>query len=173
MERLLLLAGMLLALPCLPGRAAEASAPAVVLPEPAQLAAIIRERDIALFTAVFDSCDLQALKPMLADDLEFYHDRGGVTARSADEFIASIAKTCSGRASARYRSRRELVESSLRVDPIPGYGAMEIGEHRFYERDGDGLERLAGTAAFSHVWKLENGQWKISRVLSYSHRAAP
>lgn len=155
----------------LPAAAADAPA-AAVLPEGEALTRVIRERDEALFSITFETCDLDALRPMLADDLEFYHDKGGVTARSADEFVAVIARNCAGwREPQAWRSRRELVAATLRVDPIPGYGAMEVGEHRFHERQGDGPERLAGAAGFAMVWKLEDGQWKLSRVLSYGHHA--
>jgi len=110
---------------------------------------------------------------MLADDLEFYHDKGGLVFRSADQMVADYAKQCAERAKPdAWRSRRELVPSSLIVDPVPGHGAMEAGEHLFYERKGDGPEKLAGRALFAMVWKWDGGQWKLSRVLSYSHKAA-
>jgi hypothetical protein len=50
---------------------------------------------------------------------------------------------------------------------------MEAGTHRFYERRGDGPESLAGVAKFAHVWQQVNGEWKLSRVMSYAHGAAP
>ncbi len=141
------------------------------MPAPEELKRIIREQDLALFAITFETCDIEALKPMLADDLEFYHDKGGMVSRSAADFIAVIEKNCAAwKAPDAWRSRRELIESSLQVDPIPGYGAMEIGEHRFHERKGDGPEKAVGMAGFSQVWKLEGGQWKLSRVLSYGHR---
>jgi hypothetical protein len=88
--------------------------------------------------------------------------------------VAAYTKTCAERAKpGAWRSRRELVASGLIVDPVPGYGAMEAGEHMFYERKGDGPERLAGRAQFAMVWKWEDGGWKLSRALSYYHRAEP
>lgn len=155
----------------LPALSAEPAAGPVTLPAPEELKRIIREQDLALFAITFETCDIEALKPMLADDLEFYHDKGGVVSRSAADFIAVIEKNCAAwKAPDAWRSRRELIESSLQVDPIPGYGAMEIGEHRFHERKGDGPEKAVGMAGFSQVWKLEGGRWKLSRVLSYGHR---
>ncbi len=71
------------------------------------------------------------------------------------------------------RGPGELGVETLKVDPVPGYGAIESGEHRFYERKGDGPERLAGFAVFTMLWKLDAGSWKRARVMSYGHRAAP
>jgi uncharacterized protein DUF4440 len=108
----------------------------------------------------------------LADDVEFYHDKGGFVFRNAEAMVADYAKQCAERAKPdAWRSRRELVVPSLIVDPVPGYGAMEAGDHLFYERKGDGPERLAGRASFSMVWKWDEGGWKLSRVLSFAHRA--
>jgi hypothetical protein len=61
---------------------------------------------------------------------------------------------------------RELVPGSLKVFPLPGYGAMEMGTHRFLH---PGSPNDVGQADFMHVWQLRNGSWKISRVISYDH----
>lgn len=138
---------------------------------PQQLHEAIRESDAALFGAAFETCDLEALELLVADDLEFYHDIGGFNARSGKEFIDGIARGCEARASPdAWRSRRELVEGSMRVYPVPGYGAIQVGEHRFHERQGEGPEKHVGTAEFSHVWRYEDGRWRLARVLSYAHR---
>lgn len=138
---------------------------------PQQLQEAIHESDAALFGAAFESCDLDALERLVADDLEFYHDVGGVTARSGREFIDRITRGCEARkAPDAWRSRRELVEGSMRVYPVPGYGAMQVGEHKFYERQGNGPEKHVGTAEFSHVWRYADGRWRVVRVLSYAHR---
>ncbi len=71
-----------------------------------------------------------------------------------------------------WRSRRALVERSLVVDPVPGHGAIEAGEHLFYERRSDGPETLAGRARFAQVWALTPDGWRLSRVLSYAHGPA-
>ena len=63
--------------------------------------------------------------------------------------------------------------SSLNVEAIPGYGAIEEGDHLFYERQGDGPERLTGKAHFVQLWQLgEDNVWRLARVLSYSHAPA-
>lgn len=143
------------------------------MPEGQALRASIEARDADLFELFFRGCDPARLRTMLADDLEFYHDKGGFVFRNAEAMVADYAKQCAERAKPdAWRSRRELVASSLVVDPVPAYGAMEAGDHLFYERKGDGPEKLAGRARFAMVWKWDGGDWKLSRVLSYAHGAA-
>lgn len=53
-----------------------------------------------------------------------------------------------------------------------GVGAVEEGRHRFYERQGDGPERLVGQARFSVLWRLEgDGRWRLARAFSIHHEA--
>jgi len=141
------------------------------MPEGPALRASIEVRDAELFELFFRGCDPARLRPMLADDIEFYHDKGGFVFRNAEAMVADYAKQCAERAKPdSWRSRRQLVKESLIVDAIPGYGAMEAGDHLFYERKGDGPEKLAGRARFSIVWAWSEGGWKLSRVLSYDHQ---
>jgi hypothetical protein len=156
--------------------AAQTAAPVTVPDQPA-LTDAIAKADAELFDLLFTTgpCDTARMRAMLADDLEFYHDKGGFNARNADEFVAMFAKNCAERQDPKaWRSRRELVRSSLHVDPVPGHGAMQAGEHLFYERKGvDGVEKLAGRARFAQVWALgADGRWRLSRVLSYAHAKA-
>lgn len=148
-----------------------ASAPVVTIPQGAALTEAVSARDTALFTQMFDRCEPEKLRAMVTDDVEMYHDRGGVIARDANAFVADHAKSCAAWTAGSWRSRRELESDTLTVDSIPGYGAIEDGWHRFYERKGDGPERLVGRARFTLVWALTADGWKLSRALSYSHRA--
>jgi hypothetical protein len=145
---------------------------AVEIPAQPELTRIIGARDAELFAVAFGGCDPARLRTMVTDDLEFYHDKAGLTYRSGDEMVAEYAKQCAEKKAQNRRSRRELIQSSFHVDPVPGHGAMEIGEHLFYERLGSEPEKLVGRAMFAHVWRLEGGTWKVSRVLSYSHHPA-
>lgn len=150
--------------------AAAATAP---MPEGPALRASIEARDVEFFELFFQGCDPARLRTMLADDIEFYHDKGGFVFRNAEAMVADYAKQCAERAKPdAWHSRRELVAASLIVDPVPGHGAMEAGDHLFYERKGDGPEKLAGKSRFAMVWTWQDGQWKLSRVLSYAHAAA-
>lgn len=159
------------AIAALIGQAEPAAAP-IELPAPGAMREQIAARDAELFDLLFDRCEPERMRALLMPDLEFYHDRDGLV-RGADRFVADYARFCTERqAPDAWRSRRELVRESLVVDPIPGHGAIEAGEHLFYERRGDGPERLVGRARFAQVWALTPEGWRLSRVLSYSHAAA-
>ena len=152
--------------------AAAAAPPAAIPPQP-QLARQIERADTDLFALYFNGCDGPRMRAMVTPDVEFYHDKGGVIARDANALVADYLKECEAKkAPGAWRSRRELVRSSLAVDPVPGHGAIETGEHLFYERKGDGPEKLAGRARFAIVWRLDPDGWKMSRALSYDHTPA-
>src|ERR1041385_6674181 len=80
----------------------------------------------ALDTALFDSynrCDLEKFSSFFVDDVEFYHDQGGVTlGRTA--LTDSVKKNICG------KTTRELVPGSLKVFYMKGYGMLETGVHR-------------------------------------------
>ncbi len=61
----------------------------------------------------------------------------------------------------------------MAVYPIENYGAVETGEHVFYERRGDGPETRVGRARFTQMWKREGETWKLARVFSYDHTPLP
>jgi hypothetical protein len=156
--------------------AAPPSAPSVNVPQQSQLTEQIRQADAALFKLFFEGpCDVARFRSMITDDVEFYHDRVGFNVRKPEDFVGQFEERCRQLSDpASWRQRRELVQGSLHVDPIPGWGAMEIGDHLFYERKGAvGEWKLVGKASFSMVWVLgADGKWRVSRVLSYSHRPA-
>lgn len=161
---------LLLALVC--AAPAASAADAVVLPETAVLREQIAARDLVFFDVQFEQCAPESMRALLTDDVEFFHDKGGLV-KGADAFVAMYAKMCSERqAPDAWRSRRRLVEGSLHVDPVPGFGAIETGEHTFHERKGDGPQKLVGRAKFAIVWQLTADGWRMSRILSYAHGPA-
>jgi hypothetical protein len=150
-----------------------APAPAVTIPTGDDLRTAVAAADATLFRTYFDECDPAKLDTLITPDFEMYHDRNGVVARNDKAFVADYAKQCEAKkAPDAWRSRRELVASSLNVEPVPGFGAIEEGDHLFYERQGNGPEKLAGRAHFVQLWQLTPSGWRLARVLSYSHRAA-
>lgn len=141
---------------------------------PVQTQALTHEiaaADLALFAAFFDRCDLAALKGMVTDDFEMFHDKNGYMTKSGQEFLDGIAGTCARQKTGEdYRARRELVPGSLKVYPLNDYGAVEVGVHRFYQLLPGKPEKLVEVSQFTHVWKKDERGWKIARVLSYDHR---
>ena len=136
-----------------------------------QLTDEIKAADVALFSAFFDRCDVQTVEDMVADDFEMFHDKGGRVSASKADFMKSIIGTCDRQKSGEdYRARRELLTASLKVYPVNNYGAIEVGEHRFYQLLPGKSEKLVEISLFTHVWKKEGEVWKLARVLSYDHR---
>ena len=116
--------------------------------------------DSILFTA-FNKRDIAKFGSLFTQDLEFYHDKGGLTGYEYTmNFMKDVSKNNNG-------LRRDLVKGSLQVYPIPGYGAMQIGEHTFCHLENG--KQDCGTFKFVHIWQKKNGEWKISRVVSYDH----
>jgi hypothetical protein len=117
--------------------------------------------DSAVFEA-YNRCDLQKFGAFFADDLEFYHDKGGLM-RSRQSLVEAVRKNICGKV------RRELVSGTLEVYPMDGFGAVEMGVHRFYDAKSAQREPT-GEAKFIHLWQNTNGEWKITRVISYDHQ---
>lgn len=130
----------------------------------------LKTKDELLFNIGFNKCDISQFENLVSDSFEFYHDQGGITP-SKTAFISSIRD---GLCKLNYTPRRELMEDSLEVYPLKNkdvlYGAIQMGIHRFYANEKDKPEYLTSTAKFTHIWKLENSEWKLSRVLSYDHQ---
>ncbi len=105
---------------------------------------------------------LQKHADFFAEDVEFYHDTGGVT-WTRQAMLANTEKYVCG------HFRRELIAGSLRVYPVKDFGAIEQGSHQFCQFDTGTCE---GLADFTIVWRHDEAGWRITRVLSYGHRAA-
>ena len=118
--------------------------------------------DNALFDA-YNKCDLEKFASLLAEDVEFYHDQGGVT-------LGKVALTDSVKKNICGKVTRELVPGSLQVFYMKGYGAIEMGVHRFHHPGHEDTEAV-GEARFVHLWQYKDGVWRVTRVLSYDHHA--
>lgn len=137
--------------------------------DPALIAKSIREAD-SIFWIAYNACDVEKMASMFTDDLEFYHDKGGMTTSRTD-FVKSIKEGLCG--STEWRLRREVMEGSVQIFPMNGYGALISGEHVFYVNQTGKKEYLDGYGKFMHLWMYSDGLWKMSRVLSYDHKAPP
>ncbi len=120
----------------------------------------ISRLDTAMFKA-FNAHQLEKVASYFDEGLEFYHDTGGLlTLADSLAGIKSMFDQNNG-------MRRDLVTGTLEVYPIKGYGAIEVGEHRFCHKE-NGKDDC-GTFKFLHVWQKQEGGWKITRVVSYGH----
>jgi len=126
----------------------------------AELTRAISALDTQLFDA-YNNCDIDKLGSLVTDDLEFYHDKTGLMV-GKQPFLVAIKNNICGKV------RRELVKGSLEVYPLKGYGAVEIGVHRFYH-PGTQDHDVVGEAKFVQLWQYKDGAWKVSRVISYDH----
>ncbi len=126
-----------------------------------ELTQVVKTLDQQLFDA-YNRCDLDKLGAMVADDLEFYHDKTGLSV-GKQVFLEAIKKNICGKVT------RELVPGSLEVYPLHAYGAVEIGVHRFHH---PGQADNVGEAKFVHLWQSKDGSWKVTRVISYDHEPA-
>jgi len=119
--------------------------------------------DSALFDA-FNKGDISVLQTFLSEELEFYHDLGGVT--NYNQNIEAFKKAFTSDR----KLRRELVTGSMEVHPIKDFGAVQTGVHRFYVTEKGQKEKLSSEAKFVNLWQNRNEVWKITEIISYGHR---
>jgi hypothetical protein len=120
--------------------------------------------DSLLFDAAFVTCRAEKVNSFFSDDVEFYHDQSGF---ESGQQVRDTFKRLTSSCSAGRGIRREIVAGSLRVYPMKDYGAVQIGLHRFVERGAPTYT----VARFVHLWRKKDGEWKITRVLSFDHLA--
>ena len=126
-------------------------------PESKALHDTIARMDSLLFEA-YNNCRLQVFESLVSDDIEFYHDRGGLDTSKSNLMLALKNNICG-------KVTRELLKGSIEVYPVPNYGAVQMGAHRFFNIK----EKEAGPSRFSkfvHIWHREAGGWKLARVVS-------
>ncbi|QHG88431.1 MULTISPECIES: nuclear transport factor 2 family protein [Xanthomonas] len=129
----------------------------------------LRSTIAALDREVFDSfnrcadpAQLQKHAGYFDPAVEFYHDTGGVT-WNRNAMLANTREHACG------HYTRELIPETLKVYPVRDFGAISQGQHRFCDT---ATGKCEGLADFVMVWHVHDGQWTITRVLSYAHRSA-
>jgi ketosteroid isomerase-like protein len=151
----------LLVLSCATTKKITLSDPKPYVPVSKELYDTIIQMDHIVFDAA-NKGDLEKLKTLFTEDLEFYHDTGGLdgytkTMENFQRIFTNFGYT-----------RRVLVEGSIEVYPIKDYGAIQTGLHKFCRLENGELINC-GTYKFTHIWKKTATGWKISRVVSYGH----
>jgi len=152
---------LLLCLCLAPAKAQEKVASLDEIKSQADLDKAITALDTKLFDA-YNHCDLKTFDSLLADDVEFYHDQGGFFLGDQAPTESVKNNICTG------DTQRVLVPGTLKIYYMKGYGAVEMGVHRFLHPKTESANGT-GEASFVHLWQYKDGAWKVSRVLSYDH----
>ena len=135
---------------------------------PAQAQVIAAE---AAFWQAYNACDYAELDKRIANDVEFYHDVGGLTLGRA-ALVNNLRKSICG--NPQLKLRRELKPDDMRVDILKEsgkvYAVLTTGTHYFHEKRGTSVEELTGRARFAQLWVPRKGQWELKRVFSFDHQ---
>jgi len=105
----------------------------------------------------YNTCKLDVMEEIISEDLEFYHDQGGLMTSKQKLNDALKANICG-------KVTRELKKGSLEVYAIRGYGAVEMGLHGFHNNQEPNAQ--LHYSKFVHIWKRDQGKWRITRVIS-------
>lgn len=114
----------------------------------------------SIFFEAYNTCNLNLDKygSFFSENIEFYHDQGGLMTSKKDIISATQKNVCG-------KVTRELIKGSIEVYPIKDFGAIEIGLQKFHNN-----QEPVGTASkvgrFIIVWENKNNEWKIKRVVS-------
>lgn len=91
-----------------------------------------------------------------ADDIEFFHDMGGL-ATSKPDIIESIRKNICGKV------KRTYVSGSMEVHKIPNYGVIAIGRHSFHNLVENSVSK---PSKFISFWRLKEDSYEMAKVVS-------
>jgi hypothetical protein len=138
--------------------ARSARAASLPIPTGKRLTVAVTKLDADLFAA-YNDCDLVSFARYIAPDIQFFHDKGGLTV-GRSKLVASIRDNICG------KLRRILVPGTLEVYPIPGYGALETGTDRFCDLHTGKCDFFS---KFTQLWEYRRGTWLLSIVFSYDH----
>lgn len=151
-----------------PLTAAGQSVPAASGPTSAagSLHQVLARQDSLLFDALFVQCDAARANAFFTEDVEFYDDRSGLSVGDeVREDSRGLAENCPAENSV----RRILLEETLKVHPIEGYGAVQMGTHHFVERGAS----TSTVGRFVHTWKQVGEEWKLARIISLHETVDP
>ena len=111
----------------------------------------------SIYWKAYNTCDMQAQADMYADSLEFYHDKGGLMTSKQQVLDGIKNNVCD-------KVTRELLPGTIEVYPIAGYGAVEMGLHKFHNKLEPGTPSQPGR--FIIVWQQTGDKWKMKRIIS-------
>lgn len=105
----------------------------------------------------YNSCNLEVQANLLDDELEFYHDMGGLST-SKSEIIESIKTNICGKVS------RKIIPGSFEVHEINGFGAVGMGLHQFHNKAEP--DAISKPSKFVSIWKKSDTRWTMYRIIS-------
>jgi hypothetical protein len=112
--------------------------------------------DSILFDA-YNHCKLDVIDQLFSEDIEFFHDQGGLSTSQKD-LVNAIRNNICGKV------QRELIPGTIEVYPIANYGAVEMGWHQFHNNQEPNAK--PHPSKFVMIWKKENDKWVMTRVIS-------
>ncbi|MHC9090099.1 nuclear transport factor 2 family protein [Tenacibaculum sp. IMCC1] len=111
----------------------------------------------SIFFNAYNTCDMKTQAGILSDDIEFFHDKGGLST-SKNEIIAATKKNICGKVT------RTLIKDSIEVYPINKYGAVQIGYHKFFNNREPNAKSIP--SKFIAIWKKEHEKWLMTKIIS-------
>ena len=109
----------------------------------------IVKMDAKYFNA-YNTCDMETQTDLYNENIEFFHDKGGLLT-DKKELLKSLKENICNKVT------RTLIKGSIEVYPIKNYGAIEIGYHKFYNKEEPNAKSVP--SKFIMVWKKEKNNW--------------
>ena len=127
------------------------------VPDNLELYNTIVAMDSTFFQA-YNTCNLDKQAAIYSDNIEFYHDKGGLMTVKQDLIDGTKNNICG-------KVTREVVKGSIEVYPIKDFGAIEMGLHKFHNKtENEGMP--SHSSKFIIFWKNTNNIWTITKVVS-------
>ncbi len=140
------------------------------VPDNSALYKDIMAMDKRLFEEGFNQCKLDVVANLSDEQLEFFHDKGGMQNRA--QFLLAMKNNVCGNPEG--KPVRTLLAGSTKIFAMQNngvlYGAVQQGEHRFHLQGKDSAKDGYTLAKFTHVWLLKNGKWTLRSAISYDHQ---
>ncbi|WP_299217535.1 nuclear transport factor 2 family protein [uncultured Dokdonia sp.] len=105
----------------------------------------------------YNTCDLETQASLYAEDIKFYHDKGGLSTVKQDIMNAIENNICN-------KVTRTLVPESLEVHEIKDFGAIAMGLHTFYNNQEP--DAPSKPSKFIMIWRHVDTRWEIAEVIS-------
>lgn len=111
----------------------------------------------SIYFNAYNTCDMETQADLYDENIEFFHDKGGLSTDKKALLKALKENICN-------KVTRTLIQGSIEVYPIKNYGAIEIGYHKFFNKEEQNAKSIP--SKFIMIWKNEHDTWKITKVIS-------